>query len=122
MYEAYGKQCLYCGRLLEPKDMQIDHILATKAMKSENQEFIQYLSELSANGFKTEKPNYIENYCLCCEDCNSRKRNCNFDVSKLRLYHEMAAKKTEEILCLIEKYKSGGNTEEFQPVPNEPLE
>lgn len=115
LYEAYGKKCVYCGEELRPKDMQVDHILATNAIKSDDQELNQYLEELRANGFDTEKPDYIENYILCCASCNLNKNNQTFEVSNLRFYHDMAEKKTEKILSLIEKHKKGTDVSDFTP-------
>lgn len=114
LYEAYGKKCVYCGEWLKPKDMQVDHILAVNAVGSYDSDFGQYLTELQANGFDVEKPDYIENYILCCAKCNLDKRNKNFTVASLRYYHEMAIEKTDRILRLIEKYRNGGNADDFE--------
>ncbi len=121
LYETYERRCVYCGDPLSPKQMQIDHILAVNSMKSENPEFKEYISELKENGFKIEQPDYIENYVLCCENCNLRKSNRNFYVSNLRFYHDMATKRTPRILELMRKYEEGGNVEDFQPVLDDPL-
>lgn len=114
LYEVYGKKCVYCGEWLKPKDMQVDHILAVNAVGSYDPDFGQYLTELQANGFDVEKPDYIENYILCCAKCNLDKRNKNFTVASLRYYHEMAIEKADRILRLIEKYRNGGNADDFE--------
>ncbi len=122
IYEAYNGKCLYCGRLLKPREMQVDHILARKAVRSDDREFNEYLIELRENGFDPEKPDYIENYVLCCGPCNLEKRNHNFEVSHLRYYHDTAMKKAEGILRKTEAYKTGTDVMDFREAADEPLE
>jgi len=49
MWESYNKKCLYCGLVLEPRQMQIDHILPTDESKlrcSDDPDLKKYIEEL----------------------------------------------------------------------------
>ncbi len=102
LYEAYSKKCAYCGDLLQPKNMHVDHILATNAKKSGEVSFNDYIDELNRDGFILDS---IENYRPSCAACNLKKNNKNFSVATLRFYHDEAQSKSTQILSLIEKYQ-----------------
>lgn len=103
LYEAYSKKCAYCGDFILPKNMHVDHILATNSKKSDDLEFNQYIDELSSNGFVLDS---IENYRPSCASCNLRKNNKNFNVSTLRFYHSEAQEKASKILSIINQYQN----------------
>ena len=77
LYEAYSKKCAYCGDLIQPKNMHIDHILATNAKKENDIKFNRYIDELMSDGFLLDS---LENYRPSCASCNLKKNNENFSV------------------------------------------
>ena len=113
LYEAYSRKCAYCGDLLQPKNMHVDHILATNAKKSEDSDLNQYIDELNSNGFVLDS---VENYRPSCAACNLKKNNRNFNVGTLRFYHEEAQSKLVKVLSLISKYdKNNASFDAFDP-------
>lgn len=102
LYEAYSKKCAYCGDLIQPKNMHVDHILATNAKKSDDNDFNQYIDELNNDGFILDS---IENYRPSCAACNLKKSSRNFSVATLRFYHNEAHEKSSKILSIIAQCK-----------------
>lgn len=103
LYEAYSKKCAYCGDLIQPKNMHVDHILATNAKKSDDSDFNQYIDELNNDGFILDS---IENYRPSCAACNLIKSNRNLNVASLRFYHNQAKEKSSKVLSVINKYQN----------------
>ncbi len=99
MWECYNKKCLYCGIVLEPRQIQIDHILPTDESKLTccwDPDLKQYVEELKKQGFSK---NSIENYALSCVDCNvNKKRNYSFSASNFRFYHEYTSRYVDKII------------------------
>lgn len=60
VYQKYNGHCAYCGKELEYKDMQVDHIKAK--VRSEIYE-----------GLSKEEINCMDNYNPSCRMCNYRK-------------------------------------------------
>lgn len=113
LYEAYSHKCAYCGDLIQPKNMQVDHILATNSIKENNSEFNQYIDELINDGFALDS---IENYFPSCAACNLTKNNRNFNVANLRYFHSVAQRNTSKAILNIEKYKDQQiSFDEFDP-------
>lgn len=113
LYEAYSKKCAYCGDPIQPKNMHVDHILATNAKKSDDNNFNQYIDELNSDGFILDS---IENYRPSCAACNLKKNNKNFSVATLRFYHDEAIKKSSQVLSIIRKsQRQGGSFDDFDP-------
>ena len=106
LFEVYAEKCAYCGDLLQPKNMHVDHILAARAKASNDVDFNAYLDELRGKGFDTKNPDYIENYFPTCPGCNLKKNNRNFLARNLRAFHDEAEQKTQDILKKIEQYKA----------------
>lgn len=102
LYETYSKKCVYCGDLIQPKNMHVDHILATNAKTSDDDELNQYIDELMSDGFVLDS---IENYHPSCASCNIKKSNKNFTVASLRFYHNEAKDKSSKVLKKIEQFK-----------------
>lgn len=103
LYEAYSKKCAYCGDLIQPKNMHVDHVLATNAKKSDDSDFNQYIDELNNDGFIVDS---IENYRPSCAACNLKKNNKNFSVATLRFYHHEASEKSSKVLSIIAQCQS----------------
>ena len=113
LYEAYSKKCAYCGDTIQPKNMHVDHILATKAKKSDDTAFNNYIDELNSDGFILDS---IENYCPSCAACNLKKNNRNFSVANLRFYHHEASEKSNKVLSMISRFqKQGCSFDDFDP-------
>ncbi len=103
MWEVYKKRCVYCGRALLPKHAEIDHILPVSLEKVENsndEDLQEYIRELTDEKFVL---NSIENYMLCCSNCNKRKNNFPFSASNMRYFHELAFRHAEKIWKNYEK-------------------
>ena len=113
LYEAYSKKCAYCGDLIQPKNMHIDHILATNAEDVNDIEFETYMDELRQDGFILDS---IENYRPSCASCNLKKNNRNFSIANLRFFHSEALKKSPKVLSIINKLKDKSvSFNEFNP-------
>lgn len=66
VYEKYDKHCAYCGKLLEYKDMQVDHLIPVQ-----RERFKKY-SEEEIECFK--------NYMPACRRCNHYKRSSSLEA------------------------------------------
>ncbi|WP_298536001.1 hypothetical protein, partial [uncultured Methanobrevibacter sp.] len=86
-----------------PKNMHVDHILATNAKKTDDSDFNQYIDELNNDGFIVDS---IENYRPSCAACNLKKNNKNFSVATLRFYHHEASEKSSKVLSIIAQYQT----------------
>lgn len=105
MWECYQHRCVYCGELIEPRQMQIDHIFPTdeKRIRNSNDSDLKaYIEELKQRGFEK---NSIENYLVSCADCNNKKKNYEFNAANFRYYHELAGRHVPSILKRIEQIK-----------------
>ena len=114
IFKVYDGKCQYCGIQMQIRHMHIDHIVPQNANQTREKDVIQYLSELTDNGFILDS---IENYLPVCSACNRKKSNTLFSANNLRYYHEIAKIHTQDILSYIEK----DTTDEqfFEPVnPN----
>lgn len=113
LYEAYSNKCSYCGDLIQPKNMHVDHILATNAKKSDDSALNQYIDELMDGGFVLDS---IENYRLSCAACNLKKGNRNINVANLRFYHSEAKQKAQKVLAIMSQFKDRViSFDEFNP-------
>ena len=103
LYEVYRHTCPYCGEPIQGiQEMQVDHILAKRYQAPPELEgYIGYLKE---SGFKTEKPDYIENYLPAHGSCNRNKTNLARSYP-LIFWHELALRNTEKVMKLMEQYK-----------------
>lgn len=98
IFQAYSEKCAYCGRVIQQRDLHVDHILPVHPGKCDDVELTGYLEELNSSGFVVDS---IENYLPACPACNIEKSNSLFSVSNLRFYHEKAKNKAEDILKRI---------------------
>ncbi|MCF2643498.1 HNH endonuclease [Roseburia hominis] len=110
MWKSYKKKCVYCGNLIQPRYIEIDHILPVNEKNIKNNQdpdLKNYIEELKKKGFEK---NSVENYMLCCTDCNKKKSNYQFNAANFRFYHEYAARHATDILRRIERIKRGINS------------
>ncbi len=104
IWETY-KRCLYCGIALEVRHMEIDHIMpqGEELIKKTTDPDLQcYIKELEEQKFEK---NSIENYALCCSDCNKKKGNRPFSASNLRFFHEYVCRHALKVANKWEKYR-----------------
>jgi hypothetical protein len=66
VYEKYDRHCAYCGKLLEYKDMQVDHLIPFQ-----RERFKKYTEE---------EIECFENYMPACRRCNHYKRAHSLEV------------------------------------------
>lgn len=103
IFKSYHERCVYCGRVIQQRDLHIDHILPTN-IPAYDDEMASYLEELRVQGFIADS---IENYLPCCPSCNIAKSNRMFTVSSLRFYHELARNHSVDILRSITSSNDG---------------
>lgn len=115
MFISYRKKCVYCGCVMQQRNMHVDHIVPSHRDKIYDEEVQKYFSELDTSGFVVD---VIENYLPSCPVCNIAKNNHIFTAANLRYYHEMARVHVNEILLIIAKLESEGKETFFEP-PNE---
>lgn len=105
MWECYGKKCVYCGVAIEPRHMEIDHIIPSdesKIILIRDKDVNEYLEQLKNDGFEKDS---IENYLVTCSDCNKKKKNYSFSASNFRFYHEYVKRHINYIIDKSEKVK-----------------
>lgn len=102
IYKVHKGQCIYCGTRIEPRYMHVDHILPSNRPNTQDDDVLNYMSELERDGFVQDS---IENYVPTCSACNIKKSNLIFNASNLRYYHEMAKRHVNRILEVIETEK-----------------
>lgn len=102
LYEAYRHKCAYCGDLVQPKNMHVDHILATNPSLKRDADFDTYYSELLERGFN---PDSLENYLPTCASCNLSKNNRNFNTANLRFFHQKALSHLDTVLKYYDSAK-----------------
>lgn len=78
VYNKYGGHCAYCGKAIEYKDMQVDHI------------WPQHMMTL----IDKEKMNHIDNLNPSCRHCNHYKRGESLESFRqmLKTLHERVRK------------------------------
>lgn len=112
LFSSYKEKCAYCGRLIQQRDMHVDHIVPSNMEQCRDDEVVQYLMELENSGFISDS---IENYLPSCPACNVSKSNRLFTAATLRFYHEIARAHLNEILQIINQLKN--TTKEFFYTP-----
>ncbi len=115
IFNTYKQKCIYCGCVMQQRNMHVDHIIPTHINKPYDEEVEKYLSELNISGFVVDS---IENYLPPCPACNIAKKNHIFTAANLRYYHELARIHVNEILQIIAKLESEEKESFFEP-PNE---
>ena len=103
LWSVYNGVCQYCRNPIDNyRDMEVDHILPSKYTPPK--ELDRYIDCLNHSGFRTDKPNYVENYFPSHGSCNRDKSN---DAGSIPLvfWHEIAFKNAEKVLKLMEQYK-----------------
>ena len=79
VYEKYGGHCAYCGKAIQYKDMQVDHIVPRCAHP-------HYKQGIDIEDIKNKNP--------ACYRCNHYKRSANLETFRqmLQTLHERTQK------------------------------
>lgn len=77
VYHKYNGHCAYCGKMLEYKDMQVDHLIP-----HQRERFKKYTEE---------ELECFENYMPACRRCNHYKRAHSLEVYR-KMIEEIPAK------------------------------
>ena len=80
VYQKYDGHCAYCGKILEPKGWQLDHLIPVQ-----RERFGRY---------KEEQIECFENYLPSCRRCNHAKRS--FSLENFRKFIEEIPRKLYE--------------------------
>lgn len=87
LWIAHSKKCIYCGDLIQLRDLEIDHILP-KSLANDPVKLATLMSELSLpRGFNL---NSARNYLPTHRGCNSKKSGRVLQPSNIRYYLEIA--------------------------------
>lgn len=113
IFASYNEKCTYCGRLMQQRDMHIDHVVAQHMESSHDEDVLQYLFELEQENFIVDS---IENYLPSCPACNLSKSNRAFTAANIRFYHEKARRHVDDILNRIEQIKSQNAEFFYEPI------
>ena len=103
LFESFKHKCAYCGDLIMPKNMHVDHILASNHSETKDADFDTYYSELMDAGFVYD---CLENYLPTCASCNLTKNNKNFTTANLRFFHQKALDHLDKTLEQYELAKT----------------
>lgn len=113
LIDVYHHKCVYCGTLLQPRYMQVDHIIPSNPEPLQGDDLIRYLDELEQEGFISDS---IENYLPSCSACNDRKNNQVYSVASLRYFHELAIRNSDEVLKRIAEIRERGPERFYEPL------
>ena len=73
VYRMYDGHCAYCGKTIEYKDMQVDHIVP------KNRGLHSRWDEKQCKFTVTKGEDSLENYMPACRACNFRKRDMTLE-------------------------------------------
>lgn len=73
VYRMYDGHCAYCGRTIEYKDMQVDHIVP------KNRGMYSRWDEKQGKFAVIQGEDSLENYMPACRACNFRKRDMTLE-------------------------------------------
>lgn len=73
VYRMYDGHCAYCGKTIEYKDMQVDHIVP------KNRGMYSRWDEKQGKFAVTQGEDSLENYMPACRACNFRKRDMTLE-------------------------------------------
>lgn len=103
LFESFKHKCAYCGDLIMPKNMHVDHILASNHSETKDADFDAYYAELMDAGFVYDS---LENYLPTCASCNLTKNSKNFTTANLRFFHQKALDHLDKTLGQYELAKT----------------
>lgn len=85
VYEKYNGHCAYCGREIEMKDMQVDHIIPVmKSYYGIKEEALKVRQMIEDGSF-----NRIDNLMPACRACNYYKSMSDIEGSRQRIMNEL---------------------------------
>ena len=103
LFESFEHKCAYCGDLVVPKNMHVDHILASNHSEKKDEHFDTYYSELLASGFIYDS---LENFLPTCASCNLKKNNKNLTTANLRFFHQQALEHLNATLKQLDRART----------------
>lgn len=81
VYEKYNGHCAYCGKEIEMKDMQVDHVVAVAKYIYGSEEERAMAEAMHQDG----SINGIDNLMPACRSCNFYKSDCSLDTFRWQL-------------------------------------
>lgn len=103
LYEQYRGICALCKQHLpNAREFDVDRIFPKEY--KDQPELKKYVKYLESCGFDTDNPDYVENYMPTHKSCNIDKSNY-VDMFSLIVRHEVAYRKSKNVLRFYEKYK-----------------
>ena len=51
IFHTYKQKCVYCGNMMQQRNMHIDHVLPSNMQQYQSAEILKYLEELDNQGF-----------------------------------------------------------------------
>jgi len=89
VYEKYDKHCAYCGKLLEYKQMQVDHLIPKARWSKKRSCFVFGNKQI----FTEFKVNDIENLMPSCVKCNKFKGSMMLETFRKELKKQVGVLK-----------------------------
>ena len=89
VYDKYGGRCAYCGKKIELKDMQVDHIVPKRAWYT---------------GMTDDQIECIDNFNPACRRCNHYKRAESLDTFRERIVTIQNRLRNEYLFKVAEDY------------------
>lgn len=89
VYRMYDGHCAYCGRTIEYKDMQVDHIVP------KNRGMYSRWDEKQGKFAVTQGEDSLENYMPACRACNFRKRDMKIKNLPKKIYLNICSNEDE---------------------------
>lgn len=101
LWEAYGKRCFYCDRLLLFGDCEIDHIISQDLKKKPKERKRLFKHYGLPDSFEIDS---LENQVPCHPHCNKKKGNKRYSQRAITFYIEQASEKTDKVGNLEQMY------------------
>lgn len=89
VYRMYDGHCAYCGKAIEYKDMQVDHIVP------KNRGMYSRWDEKQGKFAVTQGEDSLENYMPACRACNFRKRDMKIKNLPKKIYLNICSNEDE---------------------------
>jgi hypothetical protein len=106
IWETDGKKCFYCGVPVLWRDLHIDHVVPEDISESR----LTKLRALLPDHFEI---NSMENWVTCHQGCNIRKGVYLFRTKALLYYLEMAGKRAQKALQMVEDFRNARDNDKF---------
>jgi hypothetical protein len=108
LWKANGQRCLYCGELIEYRELEIDHLIPES---TDAGEFKRIREDLCLDATFTLQD--IRNLVPTHHDCNRKKRDTQFNSSSLRYYIGLWTDKQKRIQVELHKFEEAASRDEL---------